>query len=133
QSGTVTLTNQDLVLTIAIQPWYNPRQLHDASTGRTFADSDYVWSYGASVRLIGPPQLTAAADGAATAIFRLQQGHLEIEHTFRLPRSEPNVLLETIQLHNPGAQAADTASFACGFGKRLRTGPAWLADVAQAN
>ena len=132
-TGTVTLVNHALELTIATRPWYNPRHLCDLDGGRTFADSDYIWSDGQPAVLIGLPQLTTASDGTATATFQLKKGSLEIEHAFTMPGAEPNVLLEVITLRNPGAHAADSASFACGFAKRVQDGQAWLADVADAN
>ena len=57
-TGTVTLVNHALELTIATRPWYNPRHLCDLDGGRTFADSDYIWSDGQPAVLIGLPQLT---------------------------------------------------------------------------
>lgn len=132
-TGRVTLVNQPLELTIDTRPAYNPRGLRDLSGGRTFADSDYIWSDGEPALLIGEPQLSTAADGTATATFRLSKGSLEIQQRFALPATEPGVLLEVITLHNPGAQAADTASFACGFGKRVHDGQSWLVDAAEAN
>src|SRR5262249_29781963 len=112
------------------QPWYNPRQLRDLASGRFFADSDYIWSDDAPVALAGELQLATSPDGTASAMFRAQKGGLAIEHTFTLPAAEPNVLLEVIRIHNSSAQPPDPSSFACGFGKRVREGADWLADVA---
>ena len=133
RTGTVTLATHALELIIETRPVYNPRGLRDLSSGQTFADSDYVWSDAEPAVLIGLPQLSTAADGTATATFHLSKGRLEIKHRFTLPATEPNVLLEVITLHNPGPQAADTSSFACGFGKRVRDGQSWLPDVAAAH
>src|SRR4051812_37983630 len=102
QTGAVTLVNGALELSIETQPCYNPRRLRDRDSGRSLADSDYVWADGAPAELLGQPVLTSAADGTVTATFRARKGVLEIEHTFRLPAAEPNVVLELITLRNPG-------------------------------
>jgi len=132
-SGTAILVNGTLELVIETRPAYNPQRLSDLSTGRALADSYYVWSDGEPAVLLGQPQISIAADGTATAVFGAQKGALEFEQTFSLPGAEPNVLLEVITLRNPGPETADTASFACGFGKLAHDGQSWLADVAEAN
>ncbi len=132
-TGTVTLTNDALALTIETRPHYNPRRLVDADSGRAYADSDYVWSDGVAATLTEPAQTTTAPDGTITATLRLRQGDLAITHTFTLPGAEPNVIVETLTLHNPGATALDTSAFACGFAKVVRAGHGWRPDVTDAH
>ena len=129
-TGVVTLDTGALELIIATQPVYNPHRLCDVTTGRAYADRDYVWPAGAPVHLAGAPRLTRAADGTCTATFALNQASLAMEHTFTLPGDEPGVLLETLTLSNPTDQPLATAAFACGFGKLVRVGADWQPDLA---
>src|SRR5579859_3207399 len=129
-TGTVTLTNGRLELTIETRPSYNPSRLRDLQSGRAFADSDYVWSDWEPAALIEPPVLTTRPDGTGTAAFKLRKGGLALEQTFSLPGGEPNVIVEVIQILNPGQHAVDTSLFACGFGKLVQEGTRWLADAA---
>ncbi len=120
-TGTVTLINGRLALTVATRPAYNPTQLCDTASGRVFADADYEWAGGQPV-LLGAPVLATAADGTGTATFHLHLGDLKITHTFTLPGDEPEVIVETLTLRNGGAQLLVTAAFAAGFGRRVRAG-----------
>jgi len=99
------------------------------ASGRRFADSAYVWSDGKSAVLSGDPMLITMEDGTSTAAFKLKKGDLEIEQTFTLPGDELDVIVEVIKLLNRGSQPVDTARFACGFGKLVHDGHAWLAEV----
>ena len=72
-TGTVTLVNGRLELTIETRPWYNPRCLRDLHSGRLFADSDYVWSDGEPAALVGAPVFTTLPDGTSTAAFKLKK------------------------------------------------------------
>jgi hypothetical protein len=129
QTGTVTLTNGRLRLTIATRPAYNPHRLVDLDTGRAYADSDYLWPGRAPAVLVGEPGLTTAPDGSGTAIFTVAHAGLELTHSFSLPAGEPGVLAETLTLRNPGLQPADTVAFACGFAKRVQTGDDGMPEV----
>ena len=129
-AGVVTLRTGALELTIATRPHYNPHRLSNVDSGRAYADSDYGWADDAPVRLVGEPHLTRAPDGTCQVIFQLTQAALHIEHTLTLPAAEPGVLLETLTLSNPSNQPLDTSAFACGFGKTVRAGDAWQADLA---
>jgi len=129
-TGTVTLANGRLELTIETLPWYNPCRLRDLQSGRALADSDYVWADGAPAALAEPPVLTTLPDGTGRAVFKLKKGGLALEQTFNLPGDEPNVIVEAIQLVNPGPHIVDTSLFGCGFGKLVQRGSEWLADAA---
>ena len=125
-SGTVTLANGRLELSIETRPWYNPRGLRDLQSGRAFADTDYVWSDGDPAVLAEPAVFTTLPDGTGTAAFKLTKGGLALEQTFTLPADQANVIFEVIQILNPGRHGVDTSLFACGFGKLVQNGQGWL-------
>jgi hypothetical protein len=131
-TGTVTLRNGRLELTIETRPWYNPRSLKDRPSGQAFADSDYAWSDGEPAALLGAPSLTTQPDGTCTAVFKLKKDGLQLEQAFTLPGVQADVLIEVITLTNPGPYPVDTSAFACGFGKLVHDGQTWLADVSDA-
>ena len=131
-TGTVTLINGRLELTVETRPGYNPRSLTDLQSGRAFADSDYAWWDAEPAALLGAPGLTTRPDGTGTAVFTLKKGGLELTHTFTLPGDQADVLIEQITLRNPGPHPVDTSAFACGFAKVVHDGQDWLADVAVA-
>src|SRR5689334_15124049 len=99
-TGTLTLTNGRLELTIDTRPAYNPRGLRDITSGQTFADSDYIWWDLEPAALTEPPVLTAGPDAGQTVSFRLKKGGLALEQTFTLPGDEDNVLIERIRISN---------------------------------
>jgi hypothetical protein len=124
------LTNGRLEIEVATADGLNPRLLRDAKSGRVYADGKYAWSNSASpVSISKKSQIDE--DGSIKIVLLGKLGELEIEQTFFAPAAEPDVLVETIRIHNPSDKPLEISNFACGFTKTVHDGNAYLPDIAQ--
>lgn len=129
-SGEVTIRNGRLELIVQTKSGLNPNRMRDVQTGRTYADSDYIWPEGKQPKVIGEPIIKNGKNGSCSVQFKAGLDSLEIYQSFVVPTEERDVLMETITIRNPGNQALDTSKFACGFAKRIYGQTGTFQDVS---
>lgn len=129
RTGQVTLTSGRLQLLIETQPGLNPRVLRDRTTGRLYADSNYVWPEGKFPKLVVEPRIQPEPDGGYSVILQGRLGSLLIEQRFTASAGRPGALFETITLTNLTDQPVPNANFKCGFAKILNRNERWMPEA----
>lgn len=128
-SGRAVVTNGRLELVVETGSGLNARSLRDTRSGWALADWEYSWPSGAFPKLEGVPVISNLAGGGKTIAFKGILGPILVEQVFSAPGAEPDVIYESIRIHNPGRETISTASFKCGFAKNIRKDGAWAADA----
>jgi hypothetical protein len=128
EDGVVRLTSGRMELVVHTSPSLDA-SLRGRSSGRSFADSGYVWPGGGRPILAGEPRILRDPSGRISATFAATLGDLAIEQTFEARPESPDSIVETISIRNAGSWAVETRDFRCGFAKALRRGSDWTRDA----
>jgi hypothetical protein len=127
--GRAVLTSGRLELIVETKSGVNACSLRDLKTGQVYADGDYHWRGGGFPRMEAAPVTTNHDDGSRSILFKGQLGSVLVAQVLKLPRDEPDVILEQIVISNPGGSPVETADFKCGFTKCIRSGGTWSPDA----
>ncbi len=125
----INIMNGSMRLVIDTTTGINPRLLRTQESGIVYADTDYCWPGGKAPALSGKPAVRTAKDGSKSVVLKGVLGDLAIEQRFSAPAGRPGAITERITIRNKSGNQIDTASFRCGFAKRLKSDGNWLPEA----